>query len=167
MEQPTQENAEKGCDKHHLIYCSQCRHDRDVRELLSENERLHAENESLRASQQAERAVPTDAQIDAGVMALHKSGSRGARDKVERIYSAMLAASPVQQAAPAAPAGDVERERNHFEAWYSDQMRAAGYNADEGIANLRKGNHYGKHRVMLNGKWEGWQARAAIATQQH
>jgi hypothetical protein len=55
------------------------------------------------------------------------------------------------------------KEREAFEAWYCDQMRAAGYNADEGIAQLREGNHYGKERVMLNGKWEGWQARASLA----
>lgn len=52
-------------------------------------------------------------------------------------------------------------ERAKFEAWYCAQMRAAGYNADDGIENLRDGNHYGKDRVMLNGKWEGWQARAS------
>lgn len=58
---------------------------------------------------------------------------------------------------------DMNKEREAFEAWYCDQMRAAGYNADEGIAQLREGNHYGKERVMLNGKWEGWQARASLA----
>ena len=67
-----------------------------------------------------------------------------------------------QQPAPSAAA--VQDEREAFEAWYCDQMRAAGYNADDGVANLREGNHYGEHRVMLNGKWEGWQARAARAT---
>ena len=58
---------------------------------------------------------------------------------------------------------DMNKEREAFEAWYCDQMRAAGYNTDEGIAQLREGNHYGKERVMLNGKWEGWQARASLA----
>ena len=60
---------------------------------------------------------------------------------------------------------DTNKEREAFEAWYSDQMRAAGYNADEGIAHLREGNHYGEHRVMLNGKWEGWQARASLSAE--
>lgn len=56
-----------------------------------------------------------------------------------------------------------DTERAAFEAWYCDQMRAAGYEADDGIAHLREGNHYGERRVMLNGKWEGWQARAVLA----
>lgn len=60
-------------------------------------------------------------------------------------------------------AENTNTEREAFEAWYCDQMRAAGYNADEGIAYLREGNHYGKDRVMLNGKWEGWQARASLS----
>jgi hypothetical protein len=51
-------------------------------------------------------------------------------------------------------ADEMNKEREAFEAWYCDQMRAAGYNADEGIAQLREGNHYGKERVMLNGKSE-------------
>ncbi len=58
-----------------------------------------------------------------------------------------------------------DTERAAFEAWYCDQMRKAGFTfgAGEGIDHLREGNHYGEHRVMLNGKWEGWQARAGLA----
>lgn len=54
-----------------------------------------------------------------------------------------------------------DQERDAFEAWYCDNAASQGYPMPDGIANLREGNHYGEHRVMLNGKWEGWQARAA------
>jgi len=56
-------------------------------------------------------------------------------------------------------------ERDAFETWYVTEMRSAGFvhaTVDE-VRNLRDGDHYGAHRHMLNGKWEGWQARAAIA----
>lgn len=57
-------------------------------------------------------------------------------------------------------------ERRAFEQWYARHMIENGFSATEQeITDLREGNHYGEHRVMLNGKWEGWQARALSAAQ--
>ena len=54
-------------------------------------------------------------------------------------------------------------ERESFEAAYvADAHRAGITNMTvEEVAALREGDHYGEHRVMLNGKWEGWQWCAA------
>ena len=109
---------EAGCSKHHLIHCSQCRHDNMVRDLRAENDRLTTQLAALAAGQ----------------------------------------ATAAQQGVAYAALPD---ERAAFEAWYCDQMRTACYNANDGIAHLRKGNHYGEHRVLLNGKWEAWKARAS------
>lgn len=67
-------------------------------------------------------------------------------------------------ASPATDPRDVEREA--FEAWYTQDMIDSGFvnsTVDE-VCELRQENHYGHRRVMLNGKWEGWQARAALAS---
>ena len=53
-------------------------------------------------------------------------------------------------------------ERDAFEAWYCADAERQGLPISEGIKHLRDGNHYGTRRVMLDGKWEGWQARAAL-----
>lgn len=58
-------------------------------------------------------------------------------------------------------------EREAFEAWYTQDMIDSGFvnsTVDE-VSELRQENHYGHRRVMLNGKWEGWQARSALASQ--
>lgn len=55
-------------------------------------------------------------------------------------------------------------ERVKFEKWYCDDAISQGVDMSEGIAHLREGKYYGSHRVMLNGKWEGWQTRAALAS---
>ena len=110
--------------------------------------RLHAEIETLRMDYAAARLE----------IALRKEHA----DELAVAY--MCGASQEKELAapqPGAAYAALPDERAAFEAWYCDQMRAAGYNADEGIADLREGNHYGEHRVMLNGKWEGWQARAS------
>lgn len=40
---------EAGCSKHHLIHCSQCRHDNMVRDLRAENDRLTTQLAALAA----------------------------------------------------------------------------------------------------------------------
>ncbi|EKD98785.1 MAG: hypothetical protein ACD_23C00274G0004 [uncultured bacterium] len=42
---------EAGCSKHHLIHCSQCRHDNMVRDLRAENDRLTTQLAALAAGQ--------------------------------------------------------------------------------------------------------------------
>ena len=42
---------EAGCSKHHLIHCSQCRHDNMVRDLRAENDRLTTQLAELAAGQ--------------------------------------------------------------------------------------------------------------------
>ena len=42
---------ETGCSKHHLIHCSQCRHDNMVRDLRAENDRLTTQLAALAAGQ--------------------------------------------------------------------------------------------------------------------
>ena len=140
MKQPTQAEALRIADA--LEYC-----DASVaRQAINELRRLHAENEalllslakansqaehferewylrgdeleSLRGSQQAERAVPTDAMVRAALKVqfpasyrehLHhpangpKTSARTSKeiDMARRMIAAALAAAPVQQAAPA------------------------------------------------------------------
>lgn len=57
-----------------------------------------------------------------------------------------------------------QSEREEFEAWYvADALRQVP-DLDitvEDMRNLRNGDNYGPDRVMLQGKWEGWQARSA------
>lgn len=53
------------------------------------------------------------------------------------------------------------KERDLFEEWYCQDAGMQGISMNEGIAHLREGNRYGEARVSLNGKWEGWQAKAA------
>jgi len=57
--------------------------------------------------------------------------------------------------------------REQFEAWYCEDAARQGFTMPEGIAGLRDGDHYGKHRAMLNGKWEGWQAAMAATPVLH
>jgi hypothetical protein len=52
-------------------------------------------------------------------------------------------------------------ERALFEKWYVEHAASQGVQVSS-IYELREDNHYGGHRTMLNGKWEGWQARAAL-----
>lgn len=56
-----------------------------------------------------------------------------------------------------------QSERDLFEAWYCKDAERQGFPLRDGIADLREEDHYGAHRAMLNGKWEGWQARAALS----
>lgn len=53
-------------------------------------------------------------------------------------------------------------EREAFEAWYVADAERQGISMPGGIAHLREGDGYGEHCVMLNGKWQSWQARAAL-----
>ena len=82
-----------------------------------------------------------------------------------RKKSMLTTPSPDPQPVPHA---QVASERDLFEAWYVEdmvrQMPGLSIVASE-VCALRKGDGYGKDRVMLNGKWEGWQARAALAAQ--
>lgn len=52
-------------------------------------------------------------------------------------------------------------ERDLFEAWYVADAPMPF--TQESIKALREGDHYGAHRHALNGKWEGWQARALLS----
>lgn len=56
-------------------------------------------------------------------------------------------------------------EQQKFEAWYAEdaskQTGKPGWFTPEEISELRDGDEYGEHRVSLNAKWAGWQARAA------
>ncbi len=52
---------EAGCSKHHLIRCSQCRHDNMVRDLRAENARLTTQLAVLRTEQPAPAAQPAQA----------------------------------------------------------------------------------------------------------
>lgn len=56
-----------------------------------------------------------------------------------------------------------EQMRKEFEAWYVADAARQGVELDaEHMVSIRKGNTYGKDRVLLNGKWEGWQAAHSI-----
>ncbi len=74
------------------------------------------------------------------------------RDFVETSLRQLLANKPV----------DIEQCRADFEKWYCEDAAKQGYLLVEGIAHLRDGNHYGQHRTMLNGKWQGWQAAKGL-----
>lgn len=68
---------EAGCSKHHLIHCSQCRHDNMVRDLRAENDRLTTQLAALAAGQAtAAPAQPAPATQQAGerVYAFRRKG---------------------------------------------------------------------------------------------
>lgn len=62
-----------------------------------------------------------------------------------------------------------QTERDAFEEWYAEdankQTGKPGWFTPKEIAELRDGDWYGEHRMTLNGKWAGWQARASLPTQ--
>jgi hypothetical protein len=66
---------------------------------------------------------------------------------------------------------DGQNERAAFEADYAMVWNAAlkengwggGHTADD-VKALREGNTYGEGRDYLNARWEGWQARALLAS---
>ena len=93
--------------------------------------------------------------IDEYVEARHRQAHSSYNAETEKARDAVIAALSAGHAA-------LPDEREAFEAWYVGQMRELGFNPKDGyMLGLRKDNHYGEHRAMLNGKWEGWQARAA------
>ena len=52
-------------------------------------------------------------------------------------------------------------ERAAFESWYAKHTTESGFTMEASeVEELREGDQYGAHRVALNGKWEGWQAKA-------
>ena len=54
-------------------------------------------------------------------------------------------------------------ERERFERWYCEDAQKQGVEIED-ISHLREPDGgYGSHRHMLNGKWQGWQARAALS----
>ena len=59
--------AEAGCSKHHLIHCSQCRHDNMVRDLRAENDRLTTQLAALAAGQATAAPAQPAAQQPQGV----------------------------------------------------------------------------------------------------
>lgn len=62
------------------------------------------------------------------------------------------------------PASNAQDERDVFEAWYVKDAKRHGFKnmTVESVKSLREGEHYGAHRHMLNGKWEGWQAAKGL-----
>lgn len=61
-----------------------------------------------------------------------------------------------------------DASRAAFEAWYIADAKEQGAPdmSPEYMASLRDGDHYGDHRHMLNGKWEGWQASRQAALEE-
>lgn len=51
-------------------------------------------------------------------------------------------------------------EREAFETWYCADAARRGVIMPNGIAGLREGDGYTTNAIMLNGKWQGWNARA-------
>lgn len=80
--------------------------------------------------------------------------------KNAQITNVEQALADAQSLAPVAPQAASEQEA--FEAWYYADAARQGMDLQEGIAHLRDGDGYGDNRIMLNGKWQGWQARAAL-----
>lgn len=107
--------------------------------------------------------TPSDAELSAFADAFDWDGWIAPALAKRAFARAVLAKWGTPQPVVREPLSD---EREAFEAWYCKQMVEAGYGSDCTIRQLREENHYGEHRVMLNGKWEGWQARAALAAQQ-
>ena len=100
---------EAGCSKHHLIHCSQCRHDNMVRDLRAENDRLTTQLAALAAAQapaaQAAvqagwKLVPLDA-TDEMVRATDEVNfENGDTDgTLHNVWHVMIAAAPAQPAA--------------------------------------------------------------------
>ena len=127
--------------------------------------RLFTKLESLRGSQQAERAVPTDAMVRAALKVqfpasyrehLHhpangpKTSARTSKeiDMARRMIAAALAAAPVQQAAPAGDAKDAARYR---------YLRDGDWREREELEPVI--------RLQLNTLWDA-KIDAAIASQQ-
>ena len=52
-------------------------------------------------------------------------------------------------------------ERAAFESWYAKHCTESGFTMEPSeVQELREDDHYGDHRAVLNGKWEGWRAKA-------
>jgi hypothetical protein len=87
---------------------------------------------------------------------------------------AVCGASPVVPVGSAATlerqAAEIERlrgllgdKRAAFEKWYCDDAALVGITLSPAkMVSLRDGEEYGEGRTALNGKWEGWKARAAL-----
>ena len=105
---------EAGCSKHHLIHCSQCRHDNMVRDLRAENDRLTTQLAALAAGQ----ATAAPAQ---------PAAQQGAADGFFLLLP--------QRPKPEAPAGTVGLD---WDAYSGAQMLAFGRDSsDAAIAALR------------------------------
>lgn len=102
----TADLPEAGCSKHHLIHCSQCRHDNMVRDLMAENDRLTTQLATLAAGQGvAYVALPEPADIIAGALQI----SRGHAYELMR-EAVATDASHGQAPAGAAQAADSVQE---------------------------------------------------------
>ena len=99
---------EAGCSKHHLIHCSQCRHDNIVRDLRAENDRLTTQLAALAAGQATAapavvpagwKLVPVDATDDM-VRATDKVNfeNEDTDETMHNVWHAMIAAAPAQPA---------------------------------------------------------------------
>ena len=142
-------------------------------EAAAELRRLHAELESLRGSQQAERAVPaepTQAMISAMLASKARDdegefpalmdlidyrGENKNHAVIRAAYAAMLAAAPVQQAAPAGDAEDTARLN-----WLDQQCEAYGFE------DIHEGNRWAIYGAYADLRKAIDAIRAAIASQQ-
>ena len=166
MEQPTQAEALRLADVLESNFFER-RQNRLVWDAAAaELRRLHAELESMRGSRQAERAVPaepTQAMISAMLASKARDdegefpalmdlidyrGENKNHAVIRAAYAAMLAAAPVQQAAPAGDAKDAARYR---------YLRDGDWREREELEPVI--------RLQLNTLWDA-KIDAAIASQQ-
>ena len=114
---------EAGCSKHHLIHCSQCRHDNMVRDLRAENDRLTTQLAALAAGQATAAQAQPAAQQGVAYAALPTSSYAGrvyeegfligtcplyTADKMRAFADATHALRASHGQAPAAPKGDID-----------------------------------------------------------
>ena len=120
---------EAGCSKHHLIHCSQCRHDNMVRDLRTENDRLTTQLAALAAGQAVAPAEPEWWRKRADEIELQVALT-GSRDAM-RCYTDMrtLLQSATRPAPPAMDGGDAEDAKRwrmlpaFFEEYQIDAMK--------------------------------------------
>ena len=173
MEQPTQAEALRLADVLESNFFER-RQNRLVWDAAAaELRRLHAELESMRGSRQAERAVPaepTQAMISAMLASKARDdegefpalmdlidyrGENKNHAVIRAAYAAMLAAAPVQQAAPAGDAEDTARLN-----WLDQQCEAYGFE------DIHEGNRWAIYGAYADLRKAIDAIRAAIASQQ-
>jgi Lar family restriction alleviation protein len=112
----------------------------------------------------------------AGKWGFVKCGSCGATCNDDDVGDADWCVDVWNRRAPSASIADTagaqsaEQERERFEADYAvvwnRSMHENGWASDhtaDDVRALREGDTYGEGRDYLNARWEGWQARVALA----